>query len=193
MKLKEAYDKIEIYYERMHSVTSTSGRRSNYEKIESIMAECPEVKEFWGLRDSFKYTEKVVRIKSFAVATRSADIIGSWLYDSSVHGYIPTTSCAYIVYLEDLQMIKVGKANDFKSRVKSLSYSYGKITPLQVFEFADEEDAYLMEVLLHKYYKKHYPNSTFVPQDRFENANYTLDDKRVLIKVADEIRMKYWF
>lgn len=101
--------------------------------------------------------------------------------------------CAYIVELEDKNQIKVGKAKNFDRRKRELENQYGTVNTIHLFKFDDEEDAYMMEVLLHRFFKQYYPNSRFIPQDRFENADYTLTELEMLDRVAEELRNKKWF
>lgn len=101
--------------------------------------------------------------------------------------------CAYIVELEDKNQIKVGKTDNFAQRKKDLEKQYGTVNTIHLFKFEDTEDAYMMEVLLHRFFKQYYPNSRFIPQDRFENADYTLAELEMLDKVAEELKNKKWF
>ena len=102
-------------------------------------------------------------------------------------------ACAYVMYLEDHNMIKVGKTVNLKNRVSDLSKQYGSVRVLHTFGFSNEEDAFIMEVLLHKYYKKYYKECMFCPQDRFIGADLNSTDIQILEKAAEEIRIKKWF
>ena len=97
------------------------------------------------------------------------------------------------MFLEDLNMIKVGKTKDLKKRKYNLEKQYGSIKVLHTFGFCSDEKAFDMEIRLHEYYKKFYKNCEFVKQDRFKDATLTEKDILILEKVAEEIRLKRWF
>lgn len=105
------------------------------------------------------------------------------------------TSCAYIVRFDTLQGIitKVGYTTNFKRRSYELQRKYGFIDPLAFFCFDNEEDGYMMEILLHKYYKEK-GTGKFIPQDRFIGDIYDIEeDLPILLEVAEELRNKKWF
>lgn len=190
MTLKQAYDDIQTYYNRMQIVGTTSDRKSNYERICGVVDECPQIAQYWEIREEKRfYKDKVVKIQELVITTIT---IEDEVYPTETLGN-SDACCAYILLLEQCDLIKVGKAKNFKKRLASLRSQYGKITPLHLFEFDNEEDAYIMEVLLHKYYKEKYPNSNFIPQDRFGFAGLTVADLESLTKVAEKIRKEIWF
>ena len=105
----------------------------------------------------------------------------------------PKKPCAYVIILPD-GMLKVGKANNFSNRVNTISsmYSLKGITVLHTFTFDNQEDAYIMEVVLHKYYKGK-EKVIFHPQDRFENATFTEEDAKNLAFAESAIKRIKWF
>jgi excinuclease UvrABC nuclease subunit len=105
----------------------------------------------------------------------------------------PNDCGAYIIFLKEHDMIKVGKAKNFYARVNQLRNQYGEILPIHLFTFDNEEDAYMMEIVLHKYYKEKYPNSQFIPQDRFAKAGCSLADIEILSQAARKIKQTNWF
>lgn len=195
MTLEQAYETIEHYYNRMLIIGTTSGRKYQYERICGVMIDCPEVRQYWEIKyGEFYYKDRVVKIQEYTKPTvtviDSNITLPDIFWDIECGG---TICCSYILYLKDLDMIKVGKAKDFKKRYKQLSREYGEVIPLHWFEFDNEEDAYIMEVILHKYYKEKYPNSNFIPQDRFGEAGLTVADLETLTQVAERIRTENWF
>jgi hypothetical protein len=179
-----AYSLIEDYYERLKRNSSTSGRKYNYNKIKDVMERCPEICRYWDTDDNANfYVDRVIHLRYWIEPKRVQHPID----------YISCPACAYIVELEDYCLIKVGKAKNFNSRVSQLSRQYGKINPITNYYFDNEEDAYMMEVLLHKYFKEKYPNSSFIPQDRFEYIEITEEDQDNLTKIAQKIRNEIWF
>ena len=189
--VEAAFNRIEVCYERMQEVTSTSGRRYNYEEIIFVMNNCPAMKDYWRIREANKYTERVVKIKNYKEPTKTMDKFRSWLGES--FDFREYEACAYILFLEDENMIKVGKTVDLKRRVRQLTDQYGNIEVLHTFGFNNEEDAYLMEVILHKYYKKYYKDCEFCPQDRFKGAGLNNTDIQILESAAEKIRIEKWF
>lgn len=189
--LKGAYERIELCYERMQSVTSTSGRKYNYEEILVVIEDCPAVKDYWRLREANRYVDRIVKVKNYREPKSAGDYLMDWLGESFDKREFE--ACAYIMYLEDHAMIKVGKTIDLKGRTYDLSRKYGSVRVLHTFGFNNEEDAYLMEVLLHKYYKKYYKNCAFCPQDRFSGASLNDTDIQILESAAEKIRLEKWF
>lgn len=187
MELREAYFRIEECYNRMRSVGTTSGRKYNYNIICDVMDRCPEVCDFWGLRDSYTYDNKVVRLRSYVEPKKPRNRA------KEIKITEITTACAYIISLEDCGQLKVGKTKNYDERMYRLEKQYGEITPMITFDFDNEEDAYLMEVILHKFFKERYPESTFVPQDRFDYVPISNRDVDILEKVAEKIRKEIWF
>lgn len=205
MELKFAYNRIKECKNRMESVSTTSGRKYNYEQILIVMDSCPQVKDYWRVEPNARfYFDRVVQVKEFNEAQKvitkpfestmpMAEIIAPEVDILDLLTNFDYNPCAYIMYLEDLNMIKVGKSKEVNTRLGRLGSKYGKIQLLKVFPFDNEEDAYLMEVILHKYYKEKYPNSIFIPQDRFEGAGFTTEDLETLEKAAEKIRHEIWF
>lgn len=189
--VKEAYDRIEVCYERMQMVESTSGRRYNYEEILMVIKDCPAMTDYWRLRDASRYVDRVVKVKNYKAPSKTVDCLRDWLGES--FDSRDCEACAYILYLADEDMIKVGKTVNLKKRVYDLKREYGTVQILHTFGFSNEEDAYLMEVLLHKYYKKYYKECVFCPQDRFMGADLNQTDVKILEKAAEDIRTKKWF
>jgi hypothetical protein len=189
--IKEAYDRIEVYYERMFRVSSTSGRKYNYDAILEVMEACPAVKDYWTTREAFNYVDKIRKIKNYKEPRGVLAQLLEWSgqpFDNREY-----EACAYIVWLEDCNTLKVGKTNNMNTRLTGLRSSYGSIKLLHTFGFDNEEDAYLMEVVLHKYYKKYYKECAFVPQDRFVGADFNSTDLQILENAAEKIRMTKWF
>lgn len=181
LTIEQANNEIEIYYHRMLGCTSSMGKRSNYYKIVDIIREIPEMEKYWGLApQQLRYKDKV-----FKRIENAQELAIEYTTFTDL-------ACAYIVYLEDIKMLKVGKANNFEKRLYQLNNQYGKVTPIFVFNFEDEDNAYLMEVLLHKYFKRKYPYN-FIPQDRFVNAICSIKDINILKGIAEEIKNKKWF
>ena len=187
MELKEAYNKIEEYYSRMCSVGTTSGRKYNYREIEYIMHLCPEVTNYWMLVDAHFYTDRVVKIKPLVKLT---PLNYRDTYEIPIDS---EPACAYILKLEEYNQLKVGKTKDWSRRMYRLGKDYGKITPLIYFDFDTEEEAYLMEVVLHQYYKMFYPECDFYPQDRFGYTPLTETDIEYLKIAAENIKKINWF
>lgn len=189
--VKEAYDRIELCYERMERVESTNGRKYNYKQILEVMEKCPAMNDYWRIRDVNKYVERIVKIKNYkepkATQEKLLEMCGESFDKRSGEAH------AYVLWLEDCGMIKVGKTNNLKNRLRDLSKQYGMVKVLHVFDFSNEEDAYLMEVVLHKYYKKYYSDSVFIPQDRFLGADFNSTDRQLLEESAEKIRLMKWF
>ena len=187
MTVKKAYDLIEDYYERMCKCTSTQGRKNNYYGIVNVMDECPKVKEYWVLvNDAFLYVDRVKRINLYVELTPSN-------YKTSKDEYYEDEiSYAYILHLEERNQLKVGKTKDWGRRMYDLSKQYGRVTELYSFEFNSEEEALIMESILHTYYKKFYP-CEFYPNDRFDFTPLTEKDIKVLEIAAENIRKINWF
>lgn len=110
-------------------------------------------------------------------------------------GTLKYVACAYIVRFNSSQGIitKVGYTTNFKQRKYQLERKYGIIEPLDFYCFDNEEDGYMMEILLHKYFKEK-EMKNFIPQDRFIGDVYDRkEDKPILSKVAEELKNKKWF
>lgn len=190
LQFQFAYERVAMYYRRMLLVSSTQGRKSNYEKICYEINDYPELKKYWRICDeAFKYTDKVYQLKE----------LEEYYYKTTLENQVqelphPTTTkcCSYIVILEKEGCLKVGKTNNFNSRMKALATQYGTVRPIHTFDFDNDEDAFLMEIVLHKYFKQKYPYN-FIPQDRFKNADFTLEDLIALEKSAQKIRDIEWF
>lgn len=89
-------------------------------------------------------------------------------------------SFAYVVDLGN-DIIKVGKTNNMSKRIYALKNQYSQdLEVLKVYEFENEEDAYLFEVILHRYFKTLYPEDVFIPQDRFEGIMISDNDWKAL-------------
>lgn len=101
--------------------------------------------------------------------------------------------CAYIVELKDKKMFKVGMSCYFNRRKRELEKQYGTVNTIHLFKFDNIENAYLMEVLLHKYFKEKYPKATFIPNDRFKGIKCTEKDLKTLDTIAKELENKIWF
>lgn len=187
MTVEHAYYFIDDYYNRiLNPLSSTGSRRYSYSRIVEKYYDCPQMQEYWEINSSATYYEnRVKKLKDFPTRKNVEEM--DWF-----DWYPENNPCAYIVYLPDCEMLKVGKAKVFHKRITSLKQSYGTVIPLHLFTFEDEEDAYQMEILLHKYFKKMYPYS-FVPQDRFECAVCTKEDIEILDKAADKLRKINWF
>lgn len=189
--VKEAFDRIELCYERMQMVDSTSGRRYNYEEILIVMKECPAMADYWRIREANRYVDKIVKIKNYREPQSAGDYLMDWLGES--FDKRDFEACAYVAWLEDYAMIKVGKTKNLNTRMSQLKGDYGKVKLLHTFGFNNEEDAYIMEVVLHKYYKKYYKECAFIPQDRFLGADLNSTDIKILESAAEKIRLEKWF
>lgn len=187
MELKEAYYRIEECYNRMRSVGTTSGRKYNYNIICDVMDSCPEVCNYWELRNARFYDDRVIKIRTYVEPKKPRNNAKEIKIITSAE------ACAYIISLEDCGQLKVGKTKNYDERMYRLEKQYGEITPMITFDFDNEEDAYLMEVILHKFFKERYPESTFVPQDRFDYIPISSRDVDILEKVAEKIRKEIWF
>lgn len=187
MELKQALELIDKYYERMERCSSTSGRRNNYEAILEIFRECPKVEKYWQHNLSkHKMVDRIVRIASYEEISK-VKTKRQITYTSHEQEF------AYIAFLPEEQIIKVGKTCKIDRRISELKRQYQKEVLLQhVFAFDNAEDAYLMEILLHKYFKEKYPDS-FIPQDRFSNARYEIEDIEILNAAAEKIKEIIWF
>lgn len=186
MTVKIADSLIEQYYERMCKCSSTQGRKDNYYNILGVMEKCPAIKNYWVLEDSFLYVDRVRRIKLFVELTPSN-------YTNSDNKYFEDEiSYAYILHLEDKNQLKVGKTKDWGARMRTLSRQYGSINELHYFEFNSEEEALIMESILHTYYKKFFP-CEFYPNDRFDFVPLTEKDIEILERAAEKIRKINWF
>lgn len=100
-------------------------------------------------------------------------------------------SICYLILLPN-EVLKVGKTVNFEQRMNRLSSDYGKITPLLQAKFDNEEDAYLMEVILHKYFKEKYNDCEFFPQDRFRLKERWQDELAQIEDDFYEIRNKIY-
>lgn len=189
--VKEAFDRIELCYERMQMVDSTSGRKYNYEEILIVMKECPAMADYWRLREASRYVDRIVKVKNYREPKSCSDTLASWVGES--FDKRDFEACAYVVWLEDYAMIKVGKTKNLNTRISQLKGDYGKVKLLHTFGFSNEEDAYIMEVVLHKYYKKYYKECAFIPQDRFLGADLNSTDIKILESAAEKIRLEKWF
>ena len=181
----QIYYEIEKCYERIFTCSTTAGRKNNYDKIVILLNDYPEMTKYWKLES--QATQYVNRVKKITTPPK---------VDKKLNGisiFEKRTELAYIVELVEEGMIKVGKTNNFTARAKQLEKQYGKINLLHSFAFDNAEDAFLMEVLLHKYYKKKYEGAIFIPQDRFANVGLTKNDIFVLEETAKEIGQKKWF
>ena len=190
LQLEFAYDRVLNYYNRMLNVSTTTGRKNNFERICIEIQKYPALEEYWKIfHEGYRYAEKVRCLKQWETSPFKTT------FENQVAELPHSTTeacCSYIVVLEKEKCIKVGKTNNFNSRMKSLANQYGTVRPLHVFDFDNEEDAYIMEVVLHKYFKERYPDS-FIPQDRFKDADFTLADLIALEKSAQKIREIKWF
>lgn len=187
LTVQNAYYFINDYYERiMNASSSTSSNRYSFSRIVEKYYDCPQMKEYWELNPSAAYySQKIKKLKNFTVKVNVDEL--DWF-----DWYSSKNPCAYIVYLKDKKMIKVGKAKSFKTRIKGLQKDYGTIVPLHLFHFETEEQAYHMEIIMHSYFKEKYPYS-FVPQDRFEHAFCTQEDVNALEGSAEMLRKIKWF
>ena len=177
-----AYNKIEkYYYELKYQCSTTSTRKYRYNQIKSILNDYPNLRYYCSLRPNRQYyVERVVLLQGFSKVCYSKE------EDKG-----RTTPCAYIVMLPN-GVLKVGKTNNTQRRFYQLQNEYSMVEVLHTFPFDNEEDAYIMEVILHKYYKEK-EEVTFIPNDRFENATFTEKDKIILEKVAEKIRKEKWY
>lgn len=127
---------------------------------------------------------------------REKSQIAEMRYDIALanSGLFLPNPCSYILLLkEEIVMTKVGMTTNLVRRLKQLKKQYGNnIEILAIFNFENVEDAYLMETLLHKFYKKK-GKGEFIPQDRFIGNVFHEKDLSTLFKVADELRNKEWF
>jgi hypothetical protein len=186
MELKLALEIIEELDRRMRNCSSTSGRKNNYEAILNIMRECPETEKYWQhYPQAYRMVDRIekINLNSLPRASRKTITVSS----------IYAQEFAYVVSIPKEKMIKVGKTCNLNRRMRELEREYEtEIDLLQIFEFENAEDAYLMEVLLHKYFKKKYPKS-FVPQDRFADAIFDDKDAKILLATAEKIKEIIWF
>lgn len=74
-------------------------------------------------------------------------------------------SYAYVMRIDE-NTIKVGKTNNIDKRMYQLKNQYPNIHLLKKYDFTNEEDAYMFEIILHRYFKMATVDS-FIPQDRF--------------------------
>ena len=186
MNLTEAYFSIDKYYDRIKKTYSTSSRRYSYERIKSIMSLCPEVCEYWILVDATYYCDRVKQIKVYHPPivknpTPTAK-------QNAVEGY-----CAYIVYLTESKIIKVGQTNNFNRRRWEIMADYGNLIPLHFFKFDTRSNAERMETILKDYFEATYPNCIHILNDRFEYADYTPEDEAILERAAEKLRKINWF
>ena len=183
-----AYDRIEICYKRMQKVLSSAARCNNYEQICALLNQFPELNNYWENR--IYETRYVNRIAHIRTLTRPPKPIINKIAEPPI---VKEKICAYIVYLEDHHLIKVGKSKDFDQRYYNLQKDYGTVIPQYFFYFDNEEDAYIMECVLHKFFKEVNKADVFIPQDRFSYVNITLQDIEQLDQAAEKIRNQNWF
>lgn len=165
-------------YDSLQSATNTQQRYEYYYMILSLLSKYPKLKEFWAHHPkSFYYVNKITKIKDF---------------DLKVEKQNDATAYAYIALLVKQKMIKVGKTERLEARLNELNTKYGATTYLEVFSFSNVEDAYIMEVILHKYFKEQ-PQSIFIPQDRFDRIICSDKDLAKLRKAAQKIPAIDWF
>ena len=192
-ELKDAYERVEELYNTLQTIKTCYIQEDCYKKIAFEILQCPDLLNFWDLKNSPYFEKRVVLVrtleKNIPIAENENDV--EWL---SIFGenIATPTSYGYIIKLNDLGMIKVGKTNNLKTRMKQLSKQYGSISIVHTFGFNNEEDAYIMEIILHKYFKEKYPNN-FIPQDRFANATVTTEDIQTLENSAKKIKETNWF
>lgn len=114
--------------------------------------------------------------------------ITTYKRDNNTEGHF-----AYIVEFGRTKIVtKVGMTSHLVQRMNQLKKKYGTPRILAVYHFDNVEDAYIMEVLLHRFFKEK-NIAEFVPQDRFKGRVFFEEDKEVLERVAEEIRNKRWF
>lgn len=183
--LQHTYETIENIYNRMLNCSSTSGRNNNYETILWLLRHNPEMNEYWEHRpNEFKIVNRIRHIKKFSVKKYSISIVQPKKQEKEEY--------AYIVLLNK-DIIKVGKTNNLNRRMSELRSQYDRVILLKDFKFNDTEDAFIMEVLLHKYYKAKYPEAEFLPQDRFKGAGLDNDDLEIMEQMAEKVRTEKWF
>ena len=106
--------------------------------------------------------------------------------------YINKTEQKYYAYVMDTSdfYLKVGYSKCPERRVKELTTNSkigDKYELLNTWEFDNPEDAYEMEIWLHRYYK--IKGGQLVGNDHFLNVEYDFDkDEEILNKKAEEIR-----
>lgn len=182
--LKSIYEEIERRHDRMHQVTTTSGRWYHLNIIIDLINNNPSIQEFYCIVEAHFLVDRVQKIKDFCISS-----------SVKMNKPLPTENkeYAYIIELPEQEMIKVGKTNCPTRRFYDLSKKYGLVEPIEIFEFDNTEDAFLMEVILHKYFKEIYPDSEFVPQDRFSEIGVCQKDIDILREIAIKISQMKWF
>jgi predicted GIY-YIG superfamily endonuclease len=193
-ELKEAYEKVEgLYYKLIDEKSNFIIQKECYIGITREILQYPDLLSFWDLKDAVDPKKRIVLVrtlpKDMLIAESQSDVE---LYSLFYQPAETPLSNAYIVYLKDKKMLKVGKTNNIKQRMTALKKQYGEIQMVHTFGFNNEEDAYLMEIILHKYFKQKYPNN-FIPQDRFADAEVTQEDIEILEKSAQKIQKTLWF
>ena len=194
VEIRDAYERVDKLYRTLNDMSSNSTLQTKcYKEICSEILNFPDLLCFWDLRVATHPRQRVVKFKNIPLQFSSTenkedDFFATPCAVEIEEGY----SNAYIVELKDQNMIKVGKTNKITQRLNQLKRQYGTVKLIHNFNFNNEEDAYLMEVVLHKYFKEKYPDS-FVPQDRFERAKVTKADLETLEISATKIRKMLWF
>lgn len=181
---QEVYLEIEKYYKRMCNCSSTAGRKNNYEQIRLIISKYPDMKKYWEIRNAVYYVDRVYCKCPLEFLTLKKY--------KSPKDEILVKEYAYIALL-DKDTIKVGKTNNLNRRMYQLNNDYASVQLLASFEFNNTEDAFLMEVLLHKYYKAKYPKAEFLPQDRFKGAGLNEKDLENMSQMVNKIKNMEWF
>ena len=178
MKTYLAHIKVARLYEKLQSsIISTNDRKKIYHQILHLLILNEKLESFWLHQpNAYRYVDKIVKIKDFDLIAKQKD----------------AEAYAYIALLVDQNLVKVGKTKRLIARQNELIDKYGTTCFLETFAFSNEEDAYIMEVLLHKYFKKQ-PQSIFIPQDRFDRITCSDEDLDILRKAAQKIRTIDWF
>lgn len=177
----EIFIRFESYVDRMKTYTSTSGRNQHGKMMIEFLDNHKELREYWEYDESkFLWIDRFIKIKD--------------PYDpnSYLRNNKEFRHHSYIVWLVKSNLIKVGKSSRLDARISELREQYGQTMLIKTFPFKSEEDAYLMEVLLHRYFKE-MKDTTFFPQDRFGGVDFNKIDIKQLEMVADKVRTMHWF
>lgn len=205
-KILMACAEVAYNYSKMIEVKTSASKKKYYQEIIKLADKTPEIEHYYFIdrqrHCNRPYNDSIIIIKDYLTGEEKISLkelnhirqnhTPCFLTESYL-SRCKESICAYIVYLEDCDLIKVGMSNNFPRRKKELIAKYGELDVIEIFPFNNVEDAYLMEVILHKFFKEKYPNGTYIPQDRFQNVDLTQIEIYKLREIAEELRNKKWF
>ena len=149
MNIKDAMKLMDTYYERMSLCSSSSGRKYNGQAMLDLVAEVPELLEYWVIDTSFYYwTDRFIKVKEYEpkrftrgtvdyndalqncmniIVNTSVREANKEKFDDGIDFNLPEKSGLYMIgettfnpySNEKLFGIKVGKGKNLKQRIRS--------------------------------------------------------------------------